>query len=278
MGPAPMSVGIAIGRQPAAWTVKENGMTTALEASRAEDVEAPHALGTPPAVYRRVHEVLSRAGAKTILDCAAGQGAFSSQLHERSYDVRCLDVYPDDFKAEGLSCGYANLNDRIPFGDEEFDALTCLNALQRIWARGQALREMARVIKPGGQLVLSVFNNNNLMRRFMFLLTGSVIHDTCGPPYAYLPELPNPEASFRYAMTVGDMLAGIESVGLELESLDALTWSKGSLLVAPLALVPLLLQPFVPEKYKRHCHPRESSSPDILFKDCLVVVARKPVS
>jgi SAM-dependent methyltransferase len=253
-------------------------MTTTLAASSATNEAPPHALGTPLAAYRKVHQILSQAGAKTILDCAAGQGAFARELKERSYDVQCCDVYPDDFKANEIPCKYANLNDRVPFESDQFDALACLNALQRIWARGRALSEMARVIKPGGHLILSVFNNNNLMRRFMFLLSGSIIHDTCGPPYAYVPDLPNPEASFRYAMTVGDILAGIESVGLEPQSLEAVMWSKGSLLLAPLGLVPLLLQPFVPERYKQQCHPREASSPNILFKNCLVVVARKPAS
>ena len=181
-----------------------------------------------------------------------------------------------DFKVEEIPCEYANLNERIPFESGQFDALTCLNALQRIWARGRALAEMARVLRPGGHLVLTVFNNNNIMRRAMFLLSGSIVSDTCGPPHAYAPEAPNPEACVRYPISVGDILAGIESVGLELETLDATIWSRGSLLLAPLGLVPLLLQPLVPRRYKQQCHPRQASAPKILFTDCLVVVARKP--
>ena len=121
-----------------------------------------------------------------------------------------------------------------------------------------------------------MFNNNNLMRRAMFLASGSVIADTVGPPYVHDPQADNPEACFRYAITVADVLAGLESVGLELRALDAALWSKGSLALAPLALVPLLSRPLLPSSYKEQCHPGDASSLRVLFKDCLVFVATKP--
>jgi SAM-dependent methyltransferase len=167
-----------------------------------DDTTEPHALGTPPSAYLSVLEILTNTGAKKVLDCAAGQGAFARKLLDRHFEPKCCDVYPDDFKLQDIPCEYANLNDRIPFDRDQFDALTCLNALQRIWARGRALSEMARVIKPGGHLVLTMFNNNNLMRRAMFLVSGSIVFDTCGPPFAFEPDAPNPEAQFRYPMPI----------------------------------------------------------------------------
>lgn len=241
-----------------------------------EKTHEPHALGTPPEAYRSTLEVLKKVGAKSILDCCAGQGAFSRMLLGQKYDIKCCDVYPDDFLIEDVPCEYANLNDKIPFDDGQFDALTCLNALQRIWARGRALSEMARVVKPGGHIVLTWFNNNNLMRRAMFLTTGSIIADTCGPPLAFVPDMPNPEASFRYPITVGDVVLGLKGVNLELTSLDAVIWSKSSIALAPLALIPLLMRSFAPGAYQKYCAPQQSSSAKILFKDCIVVVARKP--
>jgi SAM-dependent methyltransferase len=196
---------------------------------------------------------------------------------QAGYEVSCCDLLPEQFQLAEISCEHADLNDRIPFDDESFDALTCLNGLQRVWARGRAFSEMARVTKPGGYLILTMFNNNNLMRRAMFLLTGSIIYDTVGPPQAFTPDAPEPAGCFRYPLTIADTLAGISSVGLELLSLKGVLWSKGSLLLAPLALIPLLLHPLAPKRYRDRCHLRQASSLDVLFKDCVVVVGQKPM-
>ncbi len=70
--------------------------------------------------------------------------------------------------------------------------------------------------------------------------------------------------------------SGIASVGLDLVRTEGLRWSRGSLLLAPLPLAPLLLRPFVPTPYQRHCFVAESSKPQVLFKDCPIIVAKKP--
>jgi SAM-dependent methyltransferase len=238
---------------------------------------APNALGTPPQAYKKALRILKKPGAKRVLDCPAGQGAFAKLLLQSGYHVSCGDVQPEQFKIPEVFCAYTNLNDKIPFEDNSFDALTCLNGLQRIWARGRAFSEMARVLKPGGRLVLTMFNNNTLMRRMMFMVSGSITYDTIEPPYVCIPDAEDPAACFRYPITVADIVGGIESVGLTLRTLDAVLWSKGSLIIAPLAVGAFLMRPFVPGVYKKHGHLRESSLPRVLFNDCLVVEAIKPI-
>ncbi|MFC5834344.1 demethylmenaquinone methyltransferase [Nonomuraea insulae] len=48
---------------------------------------------------------------------------------------------------------------RLPFGDGVFDAVTISVALRNVHDTGQALREMARVTKPGGRLVILEFSH-----------------------------------------------------------------------------------------------------------------------
>lgn len=45
--------------------------------------------------------------------------------------------------------------DRLPFPANTFDAVTCLEALEFFPSDGRALREMARVLKPGGVLLVT---------------------------------------------------------------------------------------------------------------------------
>ncbi len=46
--------------------------------------------------------------------------------------------------------------EKLPFSDATFDKVFCLDTLEHVEDETQALREIARVLKPGGTLVLSV--------------------------------------------------------------------------------------------------------------------------
>ncbi len=50
----------------------------------------------------------------------------------------------------------AGLLEQIPYADASFDRVFLLNVLDHVWDPHSGLREIARVIKPGGKLFLSV--------------------------------------------------------------------------------------------------------------------------
>jgi ubiquinone/menaquinone biosynthesis C-methylase UbiE len=54
---------------------------------------------------------------------------------------------------EWVGCDAANM----PFGEQTFDVVLCQQGLQFMPDQAGALREMARVLKPGGRLALSVW-------------------------------------------------------------------------------------------------------------------------
>jgi SAM-dependent methyltransferase len=58
-----------------------------------------------------------------------------------------------------LSCGSA---ERLPFRDESFDKVYCKGAVDHFYDPWNALREMVRVLRPGGRLVISVANFESL--------------------------------------------------------------------------------------------------------------------
>lgn len=55
---------------------------------------------------------------------------------------------------------------------------------------------MARVLKPGGHLVFTIFNNN-LMRRMIFMVSGSITYNTIEPPYVCISTAEDSAACFR---------------------------------------------------------------------------------
>jgi SAM-dependent methyltransferase len=65
----------------------------------------------------------------------------------------------------------------LPYPDASFDRALCLDVLEHLTYEDQprALAELARVLKPGGVLFVSVPNLAHLQSRIQFLLRGRLI-------------------------------------------------------------------------------------------------------
>jgi SAM-dependent methyltransferase len=234
----------------------------------------PEPIGSPIAAYDATRAVIENVGARTVLDCPAGRGAFATQLLKAGFEVSCADIFPDEFKLD-IKCSFADLNDSLPYRDGEFDLVTCQNGLHRIWARGRAVRELARVTRTGGHVVFTFVNNNNLWRRLVFLLSGSVLHDVNGPPHNFYPDAKVPAAQYRYPMSVAQVVSAMASVDLEIKEVIAFKWSLKSLLLAPLCLFPFFFNLIAPSSYRRYGFLAQANSLAALFGDYLLVYGKK---
>lgn len=105
-----------------------------------------------------------------LLDVASGTGDLALEI--QSQCPQC-EVTASDFCAEMLahaaSRGIAKtiVADalKLPFGDREFDVVTVAFGLRNMADYPAALREMHRVLKPGGRLVILDFSlPNGIMR------------------------------------------------------------------------------------------------------------------
>ncbi|MGY6499128.1 MAG: bifunctional demethylmenaquinone methyltransferase/2-methoxy-6-polyprenyl-1,4-benzoquinol methylase UbiE [Microcella sp.] len=97
-----------------------------------------------------------------ILDIAAGTGTSSAAFAKTGATVVGLD-FSEGMVAEGrrrhpqleLVVGDA---EHLPFGDDEFDAVTISFGLRNVQHPNKALAEMYRVTKPGGRIVITEFS------------------------------------------------------------------------------------------------------------------------
>jgi SAM-dependent methyltransferase len=92
------------------------------------------------------------------LDVAGGPGALAGVLAPRVGSITVLDTSARllEFVPEGAGRVLGRA-EQLPFPDASFDLVTCVNSLHHIARPPRALDEMARVLAPGGRIVLEDF-------------------------------------------------------------------------------------------------------------------------
>ena len=105
-----------------------------------------------------------------VLDAGCGEGVLVEEFAER-------------LSIEGLDPNYSSARVRsgsvldLPYLDASFDRAMCLDVLEHLPYDQQplALRELFRVLRPRGELLVSVPNLAHLQSRIHFLLQGRLI-------------------------------------------------------------------------------------------------------
>jgi len=128
------------------------------------------------AIHDTVVGILAGQPRGALLDVPAGEGALAARLIDAGFEVSCCDLYPEIFRLNGVDVHRGNLDAELPFGDRSFEYVTCLEGLEHIENPQQAMREFARVLKPGGHLIVSVPNILNIEERLKWLLHGYTSH------------------------------------------------------------------------------------------------------
>ena len=121
------------------------------------------ALGQTRLWRRAVVNAVAAQPGERILDLAAGTGTSSEPFRARG-----AEVVPCDFSLGMLRVGRERLPHlpfvagdalRLPFRDASFDAVTISFGLRNVADPLTALREMRRVVRPGGRLVVCEFSH-----------------------------------------------------------------------------------------------------------------------
>jgi 2-polyprenyl-6-hydroxyphenyl methylase/3-demethylubiquinone-9 3-methyltransferase len=100
-----------------------------------------------------------------ILDLGCGKGRFTRRLHEAGAEVVGVDP------ARGMLQRGARLDRvqatarQLPFPTDSFDAVLAVEVFQHAQSLDEALREIARVLRPGGMVVIVDRNAASLNAR-----------------------------------------------------------------------------------------------------------------
>jgi len=108
-----------------------------------------------------------------VLDAPCGDGALARELAARGWRTWAADIEPVTFDhATGVRFLRLDLEESLPFADATFDAVVSLEGIEHLLLPARCLAEFCRILRPGGMLVLTTPNVNNLQSRWHYLVTG----------------------------------------------------------------------------------------------------------
>ena len=133
-----------------------------------------------------------------ILDVGCGPGWLADRLQRAGYpDVAGADwLAPAEIKNQNLvhyrqvDFNAAGLSD---YPAQSFDCVVCSDVLEHLENPAQMLREIARVVRPGGHVFVTIPNAFNIIERLKILFTGNSGRYKTEPPgsFGHITMLPD---------------------------------------------------------------------------------------
>jgi len=118
-----------------------------------------------------------------ILDIGCGEGYMLRKLSGKFKELYGLDISPsrlqeaeakmkEFYPSEGSKFRFieGNADDPLPFQDNFFDAIICMAVMEHVYDVFSLVKEMYRVLKPGGYVVVEVPNIAYFKNRLALLL------------------------------------------------------------------------------------------------------------
>ncbi|MGH2887395.1 MAG: class I SAM-dependent methyltransferase, partial [Solirubrobacteraceae bacterium] len=124
-----------------------------------------------------VHELVRSVLAGRALDAACGTGRHAAHLVQMGHEVIGVDLTPEMLARAGERVPDAKFETgdlrSLPSDDATFDLIVCGLALAHLSELDSAVRELARVLAPGGRLIVSVLHPLQALLGWHAPFTGS---------------------------------------------------------------------------------------------------------
>jgi SAM-dependent methyltransferase len=237
------------------------------------------------AVFAKIREVSPQVHGK-YLDIGAGHGDLIRVLsRELTLEPTACDYTGELMRVPGINVDVVDLNtDQLPYGDGIFDLITCTEVIEHIEHYRHTFREIFRILKPGGTLVVTTPNVLNLRSRIRYLLFGffslfGPLHLRESRRYLTGGHI-NPVSYFYLAHALSD--AGFTGISVSIDKRQ-----RGSILWLILLWIPIRLFSLWGIHREKHRYKtidamnqrfvREMNNTDLLLGRTVVVGCRKKI-
>ncbi|HZH33657.1 MAG TPA: class I SAM-dependent methyltransferase [Pyrinomonadaceae bacterium] len=247
------------------------------EAQTIIDTEREPAPIAHVAIHETVERILSEEKRGSLLDVPAGEGALAVRLQKLGFKVACSDLYPQIFRLKNAEIRQGNLDATLPYEDDSFDYAVCVEGLEHIENPANAIREFRRVLKPNGQIVISVPNILNIEERLKWLIFGYTSHFkpiSAESLAAIREEFGSMEEIALHVNPIGysELRYLLEKNGFVLRKVYLDKPKKNSWAFFPIIGLIRLIQLFTPEKKRRERWTSELNSNEVLLGGNTLIV------
>lgn len=118
-------------------------------------------------------KILAQEKKGKLLDVGAFNGRVVSELKKLGFKVEACDIDTSNFLYPDIRIKKADLMRKLPYPNSSFDIVACSEVLEHIENPWHAIRELNRVLKKNGILLVTTPNITNIISRFIFFARGN---------------------------------------------------------------------------------------------------------
>ncbi|HUL37332.1 MAG TPA: class I SAM-dependent methyltransferase [Thermodesulfobacteriota bacterium] len=138
--------------------------------------------GALPFAMDKTHDkvigMMDREPRGKVLDIPTGTGILADRLRKMGFEMSCCDINPSFFSVPDLKVEIGDLNQSLPYADDSFDYVICLEGIEHTENPSNAIREFQRILKKGGKVFISTPNFLNIERRIRFFFHRQLFQDS----------------------------------------------------------------------------------------------------
>lgn len=144
--------------------------------------EVPHSRENAVQFFKRyVSENKEWLYGKSVADLSAGSGYIANLFHEAGAAVSLYDLFPDQNRFCPRTCQPIDLQLPFPIATSSVDVAILGETIEHLPDQHHLFQQVARILKPGGHLLLTTPNSSSLRSRFSQFLMESEHYSTPPP-------------------------------------------------------------------------------------------------
>jgi SAM-dependent methyltransferase len=231
------------------------------------------------AVLERLSSLNLPTGAHILDAPCGGLAALTLALSAQGFSVIGADMDPEAAARLGNSFAQVNLDAPLPWEENTFDAIFSTEGVEHLENHFSFLRELCRVLKPGGVLVLTTPNITALRSRVRFFGSGFFgrdgrpLNESARHPLHHIGLATLPELRYELHMS-GFQLLEVRHTHIKPISYPYYIFAPWMWLYTKLAFRkekdPL-------QRQRNREILKTLLSPSVLLGECLMLIARKSV-
>jgi len=137
-------------------------------------------INTTKKTHQKVFELINSDKNATIVDIPSGSGAFVLRLKDAGYqNIIAVDI-ENLLQFDHRNFILGDMTKTLQITDNQVDTVVCIDGIEHISQQFNFAGEINRILKTGGEFIISTPNISSLRSRWKWLFTGH--HHKCNSP------------------------------------------------------------------------------------------------